>query len=258
VVAGMTLQNGGCLNMLQGGSIFIDKNGGTVSNCVIEAAYTYLNSYASGARLEAGLVTHCIFRDNLCGSDCGDWQGYARGGVLELNGTARAENCLLVNNSQYQNVSLVHLYSNSIMRNCTIINSGLSVTNDYCKEFSPLLLDSNSQAINVVIAGVTNKIDGAACGPTGKVANFINGAVDCDITGLGFNENTIVGTATEFFKNYAAKDYRPNENGPLVGKGVNYSPMAAVDLAGEARLVGSRIDIGCYEAPPFGTILIVK
>ncbi|MBO7298655.1 MAG: hypothetical protein J6V41_02450 [Kiritimatiellae bacterium] len=259
VVAGMTLQNGGCLNMLQGGSIFIDKNGGTVSNCVIEAAYTYLNSYASGARLEAGLVTHCIFRDNLCGSDCGDWQGYARGGVLELNGTARAENCLLENNSQYQNVSLVHLYSNSIMRNCTIINSGLSVTNAYCKEFSPLLLDSNSQAINVVIAGVTNKIDGAACGPTGKVANFINGAVDCDITGLGFNENTIVGTKEDFFTNYADGNYRPKTGGVLANAGLNYEGMSLYDLTGtQQRVIGGRIDIGCYESYDAGTLLILK
>lgn len=245
--------------MLQGGSIFIDKNGGTVSNCVIEAAYTYLNSYASGARLEAGLVTHCIFRDNLCGSDCGDWQGYARGGVLELNGTARAENCLLENNSQYQNVSLVHLYSNSIMRNCTIINSGLSVTNNYCKEFSPLLLDSNSQAINVVIAGVTNKIDGAACGPTGKVANFINGAVDCDITGLGFNENTIVGTKEDFFTNYADGNYRPKTGGVLANAGLNYEGMSLYDLTGtQQRVIGGRIDIGCYESYDAGTLLILK
>lgn len=144
------------------------------------------------------------------------------------------------------------------MRNCTIVNTGLSVTNDSCEVFTPLRIDSGARAENVVIAGVTNTIDGAACLPSGNVANFINGAVEGDITDLGFPENTIVGTATEFFKNYAAKDYRPDENGPLVGKGVNYSPMAALDLAGVTRLVGSRIDIGCYEAPPFGTLIIVK
>ena len=144
------------------------------------------------------------------------------------------------------------------MRNCTIADGSLSKTNEYCSTWSALRLSGSAKAENVVIAGVTNTIDGAICLPTGNVANFINGAVDGDITDLGFPENTIVGTATEFFKNYAAKDYRPDENGPLVGKGVNYSPMAALDLAGVTRLVGSRIDIGCYEAPPFGTLIIVK
>ena len=258
IVASVSMQKGSITEGKGGGVVFMDTLGGTVSNCVIEAGYSTLNSYGAGAVVYAGLITHTIFRDNECNSNSGGWQGSYRGGVLELSNNSRAENCLLEDNYQYQNVSLVHLYDKSIMRNCTIVNTGLSVTNDYCEVFSPVRIDSGARAENVVIAGVTNTLDGAACLPSGNVANFVNGAVDGDITDLGFPENTIVGTATEFFKNYAAKDYRPNENGPLVGKGVNYSPMAALDLAGVTRLVGSRIDIGCYEAPPFGTLILIK
>lgn len=256
VVANLTMVNGEAYNR-HGGNFIICSSGGMVSNCVVTAGNTRDNGVAAGGYLEAGLVTHTIFRNNKSNSGTAHWGG-VWSGCFEMQGTARAENCLFEENNQYKPVVLIELGGSSIMRNCTIVNNSLSATNEYCKVFSPLKVDSGARAENVVIAGVTNTIDGAACLPSGTLANFINGAVDGDITDLGFPENTIVGTATEFFKNYAAKDYRPNENGPLVGKGVNYSPMAALDLAGVTRLVGSRIDIGCYEAPPFGTILIVK
>ena len=41
-------------------------------------------------------------------------------------------------------------------------------------------------------------------------------------------------------------------------KGVNYEGMAAVDLAGKARKVGSKIDIGCYEAPASHFVVILR
>jgi hypothetical protein len=58
----------------------------------------------------------------------------------------------------------------------------MSLTNKYCEVFTPLRIDSGARAENIVIAGVTNTIDGAACLPSGTLANFINGAVDGDIT----------------------------------------------------------------------------
>ena len=104
---------------------------------------------------------------------------------------------------------------------------------------------------------IVEKIDGAACPPTGSgVANFLNGAFDGDATGLP--EGTVTGTAAEFFKDYANGDYTPKAGGPLVGKGANYEGMASVDLAGNPRKVGSRIDIGCYEATSTPLMIIVR
>lgn len=144
------------------------------------------------------------------------------------------------------------------MRNCTIVNSGLSVTNQYCSSWSALNIASGATVQNVVIAGVTNTVDGAACKPTGTRANFVNGALDSSIEGTTFPADTIVGTAESFFKDYANGDYTPKTGGPLVGKGANYEGMASVDLAGNKRLVGSRIDIGCYEARSSALIMIVR
>ena len=122
----------------------------------------------------------------------------------------------------------------------------MSQTSDLCKVFTPLRINSaNATVLNTVIAGVTNKIDGAACPPTGSVAKFQNGAFDGDVTDLP--EGTITGTAAEFFKDYENGDYTPSFSGPLANVGVEYEGMAAVDLAGKKRKAGNHIDIGCYE-----------
>ena len=246
-VANLTMQSGYMLGSDSGGNFSVGSAGGTVSNCVIEAGGTRGNNYAAGGRLSGGLVTHTIFRKNICGSEMGHWQGQ-HGAVLELFGSSRAENCLLVDNPPSQPVYLTLVGDSAVMRNCTIADTGLSKTNGYCKVFTAIRINSSKATVlNTVIAGVTNKIDGAACPPTGSgVANFLNGAFDGDVTGLPVG--TVTGTAAEFFKDYGSGDYRPKTGGVLVNKGQNYEPTPAKDLGGNKRLIGSKIDIGCYEA----------
>jgi hypothetical protein len=108
------------------------------------------------------------------------------------------------------------------------------------------ITSGNATVLNTVIAGVTNKIDGAACPPTGHVENFLTSAYDGDVTGLP--TGTITGTAATFFKKYEEGDYRPKTGGVLVNKGQSYEPLPAKDLGGNKRLIGRAIDIGCYEA----------
>ncbi len=250
-VANLTMQNGGGWNGNHGGNIYIGSAGGTVSNCIVEAGATGLNTYAAGAALDGGLVTHTIFRKNRCGSDMGSWQGQ-HGGVLELNNASRAENCLFVQNNQNQPVYLIRIGGTSTLLNCTIADSSMQKTNAYCKVWSALRINSSgAMAKNVVIAGVTNTVDGAPCPPTGTVENFLNGAFDGDAAALP--EGTVSGTVDEFFPRHAESDvpdirYRPESGSPLYDAGAEYSPMAALDLSGrQPRLVGTAVDIGCYE-----------
>ena len=247
LVANLTMQKG-CVRGwdVKGGNFIVESNGGTVSNCVSEASVdSQENGHAAGGYLKAGLVTHSIFRGCKTLAGSANW-GANRCGVLQLEGTAKAENCLFANNPQSTTVTLINVYGNSVMRNCTIVDSTLSKTNEHCKAWSALNIASGATVQNVVIAGVTNTIDGAACPPTGSVAKFQNGAFDGDVTGLP--EGTVAGTAAEFFKKYKEGDYRPKTGGVLVNKGQNYEPMAARDLGGNRRLIGRAVDIGCYEA----------
>ena len=245
-VANLTMQAGYMLGSDSGGNFDVGSAGGTVSNCVVEAGDTRGNNYAAGGRLSGGLVTHTLFRKNICTSGMGNWQGQ-RGAVLELAGSAHAENCLLVDNSPIGTLYLILLDGSSVMRNCTIADTALKSTNEYCKVFTALRINSaNATVLNTVIAGVTNKIDGAACPPTGHVENFLTSAYDGDVTGLP--TGTITGTAATFFKKYEEGDYRPKTGGVLVNKGQNYEPIPARDLGGNKRIIGRAIDIGCYEA----------
>ena len=251
LIANLLMQKGSVWgDWTEGGNFCIESAGGTVSNCVVEAGEQKTNhAGGAGGTLEAGLVTHTVFRKNIAP----DSSPYCSGGgnraaVLHLKGQSRAENCLLADNPQSTAVVLVRLGDSALMRNCTIVDSGIAKTNGNCKVFSSIWINSaKASVINTVIAGVTNKIDGAACPPTGNVENFLTSAYDGDVTGLP--TGTITGTAATFFKKYEEGDYRPKTGGVLVNKGQSYEPLPAKDLGGNKRLIGSKIDIGCYEAP---------
>ena len=258
LVANLTMQKGSVWgDWAVGGNFFIGTAGGMVSNCVVEAG-NQVSGHGSGGggQLEAGLVTHTVFRGNKCVAST-QW-GQNKAGVLFLKGAARAENCLLVDNPQSTAAVLVKQEGTSILRNCTIVDSALAETNDFCKSWSALNIASGATVQNVVIAGVTNTVDGAPCQPTGTVANFQNGALDASIEGTVFPADTVVGTAASFFRDAANGDYRPRKGGPLVGAGANYEGMAALDLGGAPRHVGARVDIGAFEAGASHTLLILQ
>jgi hypothetical protein len=244
------MQNGQYYYGAHGGNFFIGSAGGTVSNCVVEAGATSGNAQAAGAYLEGGMVTHSIFRKNRSSSGTAHWDGKWKG-VLYMKGSSRVENCLFAENSHSKPVVLIGLAGSSVMRNCTIVDTGLASTNEYCNVFAVLNIESQNATVqNVAIAGVTNTIDGAACRIIGNTARFQDGAFDGDAMGLP--EGTVTGTAAEFFKDYANGDYTPKTGGPLVGKGASYEGMASVDLAGNPRKVGKGVDIGCYEGVASG------
>ena len=260
LIANLTMQKGEAYSR-NGGNFNIGTAGGMVSNCVVEAGYARDNGKAAGAWLDAGVVTHTVFRKNYSSAGSVTWEG-VRAGLLQLNGQARAENCLFVQNNQTASVRLINVHGSSVMRNCTIADSSLSKTNDACTTWCVLNIASGATVQNVVIAGVTNTIDGATCAITGTVANFRNGAFDGDATGLP--AGTVTGTAASFFPHYAknvpyAIKYQPKAGGPLYDKGADYAPMAAFDLSGtQKRKIASHIDIGCYEANGAATVVIVK
>jgi hypothetical protein len=257
VVANLTMQKGSAWgDYTAGGNFQINSAGGMVSNCLVEAgAQVSGHAGGGGGHLEAGIVTHTTFRRNTVVNST-QW-GQNKAGVLHLKGSSRAENCLIVDNPQSAAAGLVKLEGTSLMRNCTIVNSTLSATNEWCTGWFSVEIGSSASVANTVVVGVTNKF-GEVCAPKGTRANFRNGALDRSIEGTSFPADTVVGTATEFFKGYANGDYTPKAGGPLVNKGANYEGMAAVDLAGNPRKIGKGVDIGCYEGDGLGMIILVR
>ena len=255
LIANLTMQNGQYYYSSSGGNFYIGPSGGMVSNCVIEAGLTDGNATAGGAWLQGGVVTHSIFRRNRCNSGSANWDT-SRAGVLRLNNSSRAENCLFVDNPQNTSVVLMRLDDTSAMLNCTIADTGLAATNEYCAAWSSLQIAGGATARNVVIAGVTNIVDGAPCPPTWTKSRFLNGAFDGDVAGLP--EGTVSGSKFSFFKDYANGDFVPKTAGPLVNAGVDYDGMSATDLAGKARKIGKGVDIGCYEGSANGMFIYLR
>ena len=260
LVANLTMQKGSAWgDWAAGGNVYIASAGGTVSNCVIDAGIRVSgHDGGGGAALGAGLLTHCVICNSTSEAGSTQW-GQNKAVALQLKGTSRAENCLIAHHHPTLALTLVTMGDTSVLRNCTIVDGSLTATSEWCTVRSPLVIGAKATVQNVVIAGVTNTVDNVPCLPTGTRANFLNGALEGDIEGLTFPENTITNTVTKFFRDYANGDYRPAPNGPLVSAGANYEGIAAVDLSGEqARLVGSRIDIGCYESPAACTLILLR
>lgn len=257
-VANLTMIKGEGYSGTQGGNFYISVNGGIISNCVSEAGYTRDNAEGSGGYLDGGLVTHTIFRKNHTSSGSVNWSAN-RSGVLRMTNSAKVENCLFEENHQNVSVVLIRVEGKSVFRNNTIVNNSLSLTNDYCTIWSSLQIGSGATVENNIIAATTNKVDGASAIVTGSQALFKNGAVDYKLEEDTLPADTIVGTPEEFFTDYAAGNYRPRTGGVLSDAGVNYEGMPKYDLSGkQERLIGSRVDIGCYEGYIAGTILILR
>lgn len=245
---------------LSGGNLYIGTEGGVVSNCVISSGWNHSDSKSgacAGAGLDGGLITHSIFRKNYSSAGCSKDKPVV--GVLHLKGSSRVENCLIEENPQTQALPLIKVEGSSIFRNNTIVNNSLSKTNGYWNTWSALHIGSGATVENNIIAATTNKVDGGSAIVTGSRALFKNGAVDYKLEEDTLPADTIVGTAEEFFTDYAAGNYRPRTGGVLIDKGVTYFGMPKVDLSGQQpRKIGSSVDIGCYEGFLGGTVLLVK
>ena len=258
-VANLTMTKGSAWgDWTAGGNLYIGANGGTVSNCVLDAGIL-VSGHASGggAALVAGLLTHSVVRGSISEAGSTQW-GQNKALALWLEGTGRAENCLIAHHHPSTALVIAKLDDTAIMRNCSIVDGSLTATSEWCTVRSPLVIGANATVQNVVVAGITNTVDNIPCLPTGTRSNFVNGAVEGDITGTSFPEGTVTGTASSFFKDYANGDYTLNPTSLLVNAGANYEGMASVDLAKKRRKVGPRIDIGCYELQSNGLTMVIR
>jgi hypothetical protein len=263
-VSGLTFENG--QQYFSGGNIMIDTNGGVISNCIIRAGMVR-NNDAAGSNLAVngpGLVTHCTIQGGYVGAES---TGSGKISSVYLgHESARIENCLVdgfvVPSSNTKGGCGLRVEKGAAV-NCTVVNTQYNVE------------DADKQAklagINVTGSGVaTNCVSSLNADPSGILRSFLPGQsgsllVSCAYDGIAGSleplsgmVTPVVGTASSFFKDYANGDYTPKTGGPLVGKGANYEGMASVDLAGRARLVGRKVDIGCYEAGSSAFVIRVR
>ncbi len=264
VVSGMTFENG--KDYGNGGNLRIDANGGMVTNCILVNGYTREGSDSGGANVAItgpGLVTHC----RILGGSQNNCSGCKRvSSVCLEHADARIENCL-VSGFRGATVSTQPtvgcagiLVDKGAAINCMVVDCTSPYTT--ASGFAGILLWANGRAVDCVSVGNVDSNGTVRAFMASQATRAINCAFDAIAGEAVVPEGmvgAVVGTPASFFRNYARGDYRPRSGGPLVNAGANYEPMAGVDLSGvQPRKVGSRVDIGCYEAFAETSILILR
>ncbi|MBQ3806785.1 MAG: hypothetical protein II840_02395, partial [Kiritimatiellae bacterium] len=162
----------------------------------------------------------------------------------------RAENCLvsgcycpLGNNETDRPGNAVHIGANGSVVNCTIVRNMMETRGIV------YVSAATSRLINCVVAGNTKAEDRDTVYFGGSVSDSSVCVLNCVI-----DPDDLSGT----FKDYANGDYTPNQTGPLYNAGVTPESAPSVDLAGNPRVQGKSIDIGCFESSKCGFTLIVR
>ena len=223
-----------------GGGLWLKDKDAVVSNCMIVAniagySRRYKKSFTSntqvngGVQIDAGTLVNCTIADNMAYYDIGG---------VQLNGAdAKMVNCLVARNAGLNNVRQgVHL-ANGMVLNCTIADNGtnkVATGSIACKA-------ATGSLVNTIVAGnpeCATDLD-AAAGVT---------VSHCQVGG------------DPKFKNARRGDYRFYwKSSPCFNAGDSEaSGLPTVDLRGQPRIQDGCVDIGCYEIPQTGIMLIVR
>lgn len=262
-VSGFTLENGNDYG--DGGNVQIGANGGMVTNCVLVNGFTREGASSAGANVAIkgpGLVTHCrIYGGSQ--SNCQD--GDRVSSVYLEHENARIENCL-VKGFKGSTVSTQPtagcagiLVNKGAAVNCTVMNC----TSPYTEAdgFAGILLWANGRATNCVsVCNVdsNNTVRAFAPSQVSRTSNCAFDAIAGEAVVPEGMPNAVVGTVEQFFEDYANGNYVPKMSGPLYNGGADYEGMASVDLAGNTRVSGGRVDIGCFESRRIGFSIIFR
>lgn len=194
---------------------------------------------------------NCKFKYNsaVSPSSGATYSGTVEGGRLFVN-------CEISHNKANEYAGLSN--STASLLNCIIVNN--EDVNSY-HAFSSGLYNFRGVMTNCVVWG--NKVDGVPVNIYSTIYGYdemliqnsaIEGGFDFD----GNPNNTFITLESENYGDAAGRnypffacpengDYRPRGQSALVNAGVDYPDMPTQDLAGEARVYGGTIDIGCYE-----------
>lgn len=246
LAGGHTLDTGDADLAQSGGGVFSDWDGGMVSNCVITGnsaassgggAYFWYcgdlvdctlvsNSAAfsgGGVVLDSGNVERCVFMGNKA----------KNGGGISAGWSGPLRNCVLAGNVALDSGGGASLFM-STLENCTVIDN--SAVNEgggvYCFK---------STTENCIIYFNHSSLNENWCGSGPDEEYYFC----CTIPAIG--QACVTGDPR--FVNRPIGDLRLQFGSPCVDAGITQAWMsAATDVQGSPRILGSRVDIGAFEA----------
>ncbi len=248
-----------------GGNLFLSA--GTVSNCVLSSGCTRnFGAESGGAKVTGGLLTHCVITNA--------YNGNRGAGIALVQTGGRVSNCLITCNkkswdSTRNSISLVSV-SGGVMDNCTIAKCWIMYNTKqgkYQVTDKAVEVSGAGRAYNIAITDigyvgyssdldqVVDYMDAAPQRWAGTAANFVKCVTD---DAAPINETCSTGTPNTMFLDYAKGDLTPNTALRNKGGAIDGVAFPSVDLAGNPRLTGSRIDVGCYEGKGAGFFLFLQ
>ena len=235
-----------------GGGAGVHVTNGVLSNSVVHACGCF-GSYDGAAVYAQGqfaVVSHCVISNNTSRPGT---VNHAAAGLQIVNG-ARAENCLIVDNRNTESIASqgtaggVLILTEKIgvttrLVNCTVVsNESMQVGGVYVVPATTQ--GAKSEVVNTVVADnylTPSPADGASANVNAQVSAYLKSSQ------VGGENLFLSGT------------WLPQLKGLLWGTGDNAASSETTDLMGHPRILGRRVDIGCYENPLLpGLILLVR
>lgn len=250
VIADGDLENHYQAETMNGGGVYFDSKGGTVSNCVFRNCNVASWGGVGGAvYMAGGLLTHCVL------SNCVQTKERATefGSVAYLCGSAVMRDCLVTDNVCTSNkpcanlVGTVYVSGSAKLVNSTITrNRSFACSGVYASETA---VDANAEVVNCIISGNTTEGDPQLATWTGSAEKFRRCLGETAI-----NDSCSVEPASETFNGR----YKLRKASKAVDTGLLGYDDSTLDIRGRPRLVGDAIDLGCAEFQAQGLMLLVR
>ena len=237
---------------------------GLIVDCVVRDCHgNYGYRGGENVMLEGtAIMDRCVIANNYGGGEggsSGNWSSFGYSGIgASLNGNATLRNSLVVGNrSAYKAGAGVYLAGNANLVNCTVVGNYMvdtSTIGTYEKTAAGVYVSSKTTTIeNCVIAENTLADDTQA-----NIGNVLDGVAYTIATEADLDPELGNLSSSPVFKDPENGDWRLVASSPGAGAGRNAEWMdGARDLLGNPRRIG-RVDMGCYESPASGTLILVR
>ena len=270
-VENLTMTGGQVYNQY-GGNLRVAA--GVVSNCVIRGGLVTANGgNAGGCGVEIsgqGVVTHCWITNNVM-SGTGSQTAWGSGAVLWTYGSkGKLYNSLVAYNTYIPStvargaagIQMGGDNDLAVVENCTIVSNvvqgaittaaGVWSDSSWYTTFRNCVIADNWQT-------ASNACSSATFNGYTKVYNCVSDVAASRTQFYGDSTGFTIAALDSLFADFDGGDFTPKMGSALRNKGATPSVVAATDLAGNQRVFGRAIDVGCYELQKNpGMLLIVR
>ncbi len=248
---------------------------GTLADaCVTNCSTSYGNATMfNGAAVEVASTDARVTRTIICCNKRNS-NNTAKGGGLRID-AGLADDCLVYGNTGGYGAGVYIGANGAKLRNCTVVGNTCNGS-DAKYQGAGLYFEPTAKGAEIVncVFAYNVKTTGATSGNGGsewyaanqsiltsavKNCAFLSDASTGSATAVGTDSFTFLATDRAFCA-YAKGNYMPHRKGVLRDKGLYADWMASArDIDGRPRLLGPRVDIGCYECDlPLPLLLEVK